>query len=390
MATKDLFEGRIKINMAKLLLNCRFCAKKQFKLILDLGRQPLAGEFLTKNQIGKEQFYPLRLYQCQSCGLVQLLDVVEKDQLFQSFLSSVNMSQHFQDYAKELADRFLNIGDFVIEIGSNDGVLLKPLKKMGMKVLGIESVRKIAKIAQDKGIQTKVDYFSLKVAKQIKQKAQAILANNVFAHIDNLKDVMDGVDYLLEEQGVFIFEVHFLLDLIDYTQYDTIYHEHLNYYSVFTLANFLNKWHFEITEVKPIPTHAGSIRVYTRRFKIGNFAKRVIWQKTKLVKLLKNIKVQGKLIIGYGAAGRANTLLNYCKITSEYLEYIIDESPLRYGRFTPGTHIKIIPATNAQLDKVDYILILAWNYQKEIMAKAKLNGFRGKFIIPLPKVTVIS
>lgn len=369
---------------------CRFCSKTDFNLVLDLGMQPLAGDFLEKDQVGKEKFYPLKIYQCLNCGLVQMLDVVPKEKLFQSFLSSVSMSNHFVDYANEMVQRFLKPGDFVVEIGSNDGVLLKPLKDMGMKVLGIEPVKKIAKIAKEKGVTTIVNYFSEKLSKAIKKKsAKLVLANNVFAHIDDLDDVMKGISYILADDGYFVFECQFLVDMIEKRQYDLIYHEHLNYYSISSLVPFLKKYGFEITEVKKIPTHGGSIRVYAKKFDIGRFDITALASRIGLNNYLHEIKEQNKKIVGFGAAGRANTLLNYCGITTDELDYIIDESPLRYGRFTPGSHIPVVPLSEDKFKDVDYVLILAWNYTKEIMDKSRKFGFKGKFIVPLPEAILL-
>ncbi len=369
---------------------CRFCKSKNLGLIIDLGNMPLAGEFLKKKDIGKEKFYPLRIYECLNCSLVQAVDIVPKEELFQSFLSSVSMKKHFEDYAKEMIDRFLKKGDFVIEIGSNDGVLLKPLKKKGIKVLGIEPVQHIANLAIKKGIPTIDKYFSSDLAKEIGM-ADAVFANNVFAHIEDLDDVMKGIQMILKEDGIFVFEVHFLLDLIKKLQYDTIYDEHLNYYSIASLAPFLKKYNFEIFEVKPIPTHSGSIRVYTRqllRRRLMEFKDLVMNQREELINLLHKLKLENKKIIGYGAAGRANTLLNYCGITTDYLDYIVDESPLRYGRYTPGTHIPVMSLKKADFKNVDYVVILAWNYEKEI--REKLKKYKHlRFIVPLPKVRKI-
>lgn len=373
-------------------MECKFCKSKDLKLFADLGEMPLAGEFLDKKDIGKERKYPLKVYECQGCSLVQLADIVPKELLFQSFLSSVSMKKHFEDYAKEMKDRFLKEGDLVVEIGSNDGVLLEPLKKMGMRVIGIEPVKHIAEIARKKGIHTINDYFSSNVAMNIRGSADMVLANNVFAHIEDLDDVMKGIKIVLKEDGIFVFEVHYLLDLIDKFQYDCIYHEHMYYYSIASLAPFLKKYEFEIFEVKRIPTHSGSIRVYTKqlpRRKIDEFKYQVQNQRKDFVSLLYKLKKEGKKIIGYGAAGRANTLLNYCGINTSLIDYIIDESPLRYNLFTPGSHIPVIPPDKARLKEVDYVVILAWNYKDIIIEKTKKLGFKGKFIMPLPKVEVI-
>lgn len=370
-------------------MECRFCKSRELKLFIDLGETSLAGEFLDKKDVGKEREFPLKVYECQNCSLVQLVDSVPRELLFQSFLSSVAMKKHFEDYAKELCDRFLKKGDFVVEIGSNDGVLLKPLKKMGMRVIGIEPVKYIVEIARNNGIHTIHSYFTSDLAQNIRGRADMVLANNVFAHIEDLDDIMKGIKIVLKEDGIFAFEVHYLLDLVEKFQYDTIYHEHIYYYSIASLAPFLKKYEFEIFEVKRIPTHSGSIRVYAKqlpRRRIDDFKYYVENQKKELVSLLSALKSQDKKIIGYGAAGRANTLLNYCKINTKYIDYIVDESPLRYGKLTPGTHIPVVRPSKEDF-KADYIVILAWNYKDAILEKMK--GFKGKFIVPLPTIEVI-
>jgi len=366
---------------------CRFCSKNKFKLIIDLGKQPLAGTFIDK-KTDKEKFYPLRIYQCSNCGLVQRRDAIPRNELFQSFLSSVSMKDHFQLYAEEMRNNFLEKGNFVVEIGSNDGVLLKPLKDMGMKVLGIEPIPYIAKLAVEKGVPTLEHFFSEKLAKKINDKADMILANNVFAHIDDMDDTMKGIKYLLKEDGYFIFEVQFLVDTIEKNQYDTIYHEHFNYYSISSLASFLKKYGFEIVEVKRISTHSGSVRVYAKKFTMKNFAQKVEESKDQLFHLLKFYQKNKVKVIGYGAAGRANTLLNYCNIDSSLIEYIVDESPLRYGKFTPGTHIPVRKPSEEDI-KAGVVVILAWNYKDQIMKKLEDLGYTGIYVIPLPEVKVI-
>lgn len=372
--------------------DCRFChTKDRFKLLIDLGKQPSQGAYLLENQLGKEKVYPLRLFKCQNCGLVQLLDIVN-DELFQPYLSSVALSAHFQEYAKELIERFLKPGDFIVEFGSNDGVLLEPLQKAGMEVLGVEPDKRLAKIAIDKGLPTLINPFTDKIARHINRQAKMVLANNVFAHIDEMDTVIKGIELLLEDGGLFIFEVHNLLNILVGMQYDNIYFEHVNYYTISSLAPFLAKYNLEIIEVKPITTHGGSFRIYAQKISkdvLSQFKKAVVNNKKELVGLLKSLKAKNKKIIGYGAAGRANTLLNYCKIGTQYIDYIIDESPSRYGRFCPGSHIPIIPPAEADLKKADYIMILAWNYAEEIITKVKEKGFKGQFIIPLPEVRIV-
>ncbi len=360
------------------------------QVFMDLGETPLAGEFLLKKDVGKEKFYPLKLYRCRECSLIQLEKPVNKKKLFKSFLSSVTMKKHFFDYASEVKDRFLKKGDRVVEIGSNDGTLLQPFKEMGIRVLGIEPVKEISDIANGKDIPTVNSFFSLVVAEKIGKVADMVIANNVLAHIEDMDEVMQGIKTILKDNGILVFEVHYLLDLVEKMQYDNIYHEHINYYSIASLAPFLKKYGFEIFEVKRVPTHSGSIRVYAKKFpyqKIKNFKYDVEKQREDFVSLLYKLKSEGKRVIGYGASGRANTMLNYCGITSDLIKYIVDESPLRYGRYTPGTHIPVIPPNEVDYKGIDYVVILAWNYEKEI--REKLKNSVVKFIIPLPRVKIV-
>lgn len=399
---------------------CRLCHSTEMRLILDLGYMPHAGDFLTKGEIGKEYYYPLKLYVCKKCGLVQILDVIDSQTLFKNYhyLSTVSLSKHFKSYAEEMNNKYLKQGDFVVEIGSNDGVLLKPLKDMGINVLGIDPSINVSKVAQKKGVNTLVECFTSKLANKIKKDygpSRAIFANNVLAHIDDINDVIEGINILLQKDGVMVAEVHYLTELIKKNQYDFIYNEHLNYYSLDTFSKLLMRHDLKIFDAKIIKIHSGSVRIYaahadsnkfktTKRLKklfasenkynithLYNFSKIVEEHKNKLVMKLQNLRKNGYKIVGYGASGRANTLLNFCGIDNRLLEYVVDESPERYGKYTPGTHIKIVKLDIFRKDKkVKYVLLLAWNYKKDILSK-EVNYVRkgGKFIIPLPKITVI-
>ena len=400
---------------------CRFCGGKNLSKILDLGFMPHAGDYLTVDEIGREYYYPLRIYFCNRCKSVQNLDIISPTVLFKNYhyLSSVSLTNHFKDYANEIKKRFLTKDSFVVEIGSNDGVLLSPLKNMGIKVLGIDPAKKIAKIARKKGVETVVDYFGYKTAKKIlvsNKKADALLANNVLAHIDDMHNVFKGIVEILNPKGVLIFEVHYLSDLIKKMQYDFFYSEHLSYYSLSALIPFLSKYNFEIFDIKRIRIHSGSIRVYAQfkgsgkqKIKVSvnkllqqeirekiftkehfiEFSKKVYKHQKQIKKLLIRIRHKGYRIVGYGAGGRANTLLNFCEIDSKILDYIVDDSPERQGKFTPGTHIPIVSSDVFRNDYTEYSLLLAWNYKDMIMKKEK-NYLKmgGKFIFPLPKLKV--
>lgn len=396
---------------------CRFCGSKDLVKFLDLGSMPHAGDFLMANEVGREKYYPLRIYFCKKCKLVQILDIISPDTLFKDYhyLSSVSLSEHFKKYADEIGKKFLTKNSFVIEIGSNDGVLLFPLKKKGIRVLGVDPAENVVNIANKKGVETLTMYFNKKTSENILQKygqADVVLANNVLAHIDDMNDAFLGIKNILNTDGVLIFEVHYFPDLIKKLQYDFFYNEHLSYYSLNSLIPFLNKFDLEIFDVKKNLIHSGSIRVYAKlknntKYKIKKsvlkflssedkfislkslniFSRKVYEHKNKLKEIILNIKSNGNRIVGYGASGRGNTLLNFLELDNKILDYIVDESPERQNKFTPGTHIPIVSPKFFRNDDVKYALLLAWNYQKEIGKKEeKFIKMGGKFIIPLPQI----
>src|SRR3989344_1981115 len=248
---------------------CRLCGGRNLKKIIDLGLLPLAGGFLRKEEIGKEKKYPLRVFICEECGLFQVIDVISAELLFKDYRytssTTRTLSEHFEEYASEMVFRFLNGDSFVVEIGSNDGVLLAPLKKLGINAIGIDPAVNIVKIARRRGLNIINDFFNVRNAKRILKdygKANAIVSNNTLAHIDNMDEILKGIKLLLDENGVLVFEVQYLLDLIRNLQYDFIYHEHLCYYSLKPIVKFLDKYDMKIFDIKKIPIHGGLIRVY--------------------------------------------------------------------------------------------------------------------------------
>lgn len=403
--------------------NCRVCKSKDVISFLDLGLVPSAGGFIKKEDIPKEKLYPLKVYFCRNCSLVQVMDIIPPEELFLDYryLSSttITLHKHFEELAKKLKDKYkLGKDALVLEIGTNDGVFLKPMADLGVRTLGFEPAKNISKIATAKGLRIVNDFFNEKNAKETLKKdgnADMIVANNVFAHIDDLDDVMKGIKTMLKDEGVFVFEVHYIVDLLEKVQYDTIYHEHLCYYSVHALQHLMNRWNMEIVDVERIPIHSGSIRVYTKnkgKEKISknvfdlielenekgikdiktyiDFSNKVEKKKGELVKLLKSLKKDGKIIVGYGAAGRATILLSYCKIGPDLLDYVVDESPERVGRVIPGVHILILRPDKISESKPDFIMILAWSYSEEIIDKQKeFIKKGGKVIIPLPEIKII-
>lgn len=331
----------------------------------------------------------------------------------------MSLSKHFEDYATRVGKE-LKKGSFIVEIGSNDGVLLGPLKKSGFDVLGVDPAKNIAKLAIDQGLPTIIDFFGQPVAKTIikkKGQADAIFANNVFAHIDNMDEIAKGIKILLKNSGLLVFEVHYLLDLVKGLQYDFFYPgEHLTYYSLSPIIKFWEKYGLEVIKVERIRIHSGSIRVYlklkSQKNKIDKsvkdllsleknqdlydpktfekFSKNVGNHKTKLYNFILSLKKDGKKISGYGAAGRGNTLLNVCRLDNTLIHAIFDKSPQRYRRFTPGTHIPIRASDEFVEDNSDYSLILAWSYTSVIIEKEKdFLRREGKFITPFPKIKII-
>jgi len=402
--------------------NCRLCGSTSLTKFLELGPQPLAGKFLKPEQASaKEDFFPLGVHFCNECGLVQVLDVVPKDKLFSEYFYAPHslLSPHFTEYAKHVKEEFaLGEGSLVVEIGSNIGMMLKPFKDLGIKAVGVEPAKNIADSANGLGLETVNDFFTEKVALDIAKrlgKADVIVANNVFAHIDDLEEIMRGIKALLKDDGVYIFENHYLVDTLEKMQYDDIYHEHLCYYSLHPLLPFFERHGMQVFDAKRINTHGGSIRVYCgnqdrevssrvqelllMEKKLGvdrletfeEFGRNVERHKAELVAMLKSLRGKGKTIVGYGAPARGNTLLNYCRIGKDTLEFIIDDSPLRQGKLTPGTRIPIYSVERFREKRPDYAFLLAYGgYTESILKKEQAYiGKGGRFIIPLPKIKVV-
>ncbi len=401
--------------------SCRLCDNHNLKLILDLGQMPLAGGFIKKEDISKEKKFALQLFFCEECGLVQVGEIIPQEILFKDYRytssTTKTLSDHFRDYAKEISEEFLNKNSFVVEIGSNDGVLLDPLRSLGINAIGVEPASNIASIAISKGLSVLNNFFNIETAKEIVKKygrADAILANNVLAHIDNMNEIIRGVKILLNEKGVLIFEVQYFLELVKSLQYDFIYHEHMSYYTIKPLLKFFKKHGMKIFDIKNIPIHGGSIRVYITResnnlyplsnsveeflekeYKMGihtfaglsDFSQKVMEHRNKLYETLIKLKSEGKTISGYGASGRSVILTNYCNIGKNIFEYIVDSSPERYGRLMPGTHVDIMEAEHFRNNKTDVMVLLAWTYKDEILKKERWFWERGGcIIIPFPEV----
>ena len=405
--------------------DCRICHSTNIEKYLDFGEMPLAGGFLTKEQLKEEQLFPLNVYYCKNCTASEVLDIVPREILFKQYFymssATKTLSEHFERFAKEIKEKYLkNRRGLVLEIGSNDGILLKPLMDLGVNALGVDPALNVVRIAEEKGCRVVKEFFTPEVAEKISKKegqAEIITASNVFAHVDDMDELMKAIKIMLAEEGTFVIEVHYVLDLVKKMQYDTIYHEHFSYYTVKSLQRLFERYGMEIFKVERIPIHAGSIRVFSRNKRKRNkaierqvkalleeekkaglhsfnayveFAEKVKKQKNQLNSILSKLKKEGKKIVGYGAAGRGNTLLNYCKIGRETLDYVVDASPLRQNKFIPGMHIPIVAPEKMRESPPDYALLLAWSYFNEVMKKEQeFLKKGGKFVIPLPRPRII-
>ncbi len=404
----------------KKIIECRVCKNKNLSQVLSFGPTPLANAFLSYKEIDSpEYYYPLDVYFCENCSFLQLGHVISPIVLFGNYVYVSSTSpvfvNHFKKFADEVFPRFLlNKKSLVIDIGSNDGILLKPFKSLGTRVLGIEPASHIAKIAEKEEIETVSEFFSVKLARKIVKntgRAKVVTATNVFAHIDDLDEVINGVKILLEDDGVFIIEAPYLIDFLEKRYFDLVYHEHLSYWSIKSLVKLFNRLDMTVFDVQKVDVHGGSIRVFIKKDKSFhkvrksvktflslekkakldkkqtylNFANLILENRVKLMDLLTKLKLKNKKIVGYGAPAKGNTLLNYFKIGIDMLDYIVDDSPFKQGLYTPGTHIPVVSSNKLKEENPDYILILAWNFAKSIMHKYswfEKNG--GRFIIPAP------
>jgi methylation protein EvaC len=405
--------------------SCRFCFSDRLIPILNLGYVPLAGGFL-KSKNTKEHFFPLEISFCKNCFLLQSINVIDKDVLFKDYFyhSSISktLTDHFKDVALEIASLVKDKQNpFVVEVGCNDGTFIKALLEKKIRALGVDPADNIVQPLIKKNVPILNAYFTEKVAKQIVKKhgkADVICGFNVFAHIEDMHDVLKGINILLNDDGSFIFEVHYLGNLLQETQYDMIYHEHQYYYSLLTLQKFFSGYGMELYDVESISIHAGSIRMYVQRKIQGKnpitkrlknqletekkllfdkptpylkFSRKVTQSKKELLQLLNKLKKDGKKIAGYGASGRGTIIMNYCGLDENYLDYVIDDAPFKQHTFTPGIHHEIKSASVlTRSDKPDYVLLFAWAFWTEIKNrnnKYLQNG--GKFIVPLPEVKII-
>lgn len=406
-------------------LVCRFCHRPLRHTFVDLGMAPLVSSYLRHEDLhNSEVFYPLRVYVCDECYLVQLPGAPTPEQLFSHYpyFSSVSASwlKHAKTYVERMMERFkYDSQSQVIEIASNDGYLLQYFNEKGVPVLGIEPAANVAEAAQKAGIPTLVKFFGVETAKELAlegKQADLLLGNNVLAHVPDVNDFVGGMKVLLKPNGIITMEFPHLLKLMGENQFDTIFHEHFSYFSFLTVDRVFADHGLAIFDVEEVPTHGGSLRIYARHAEAretpktdrarelrerelnagfnrietyASFEEKARITKHKLIKFLVEVKQDHRSIVGYGAPGKGCILLNYCGIRSDFLDYVVDLSPHKQGLFIPGTHNAIYHPDKIRETKPDYVLILPWNLRGEIMEQMSfIREWGGRFIVPIPEVIV--
>jgi SAM-dependent methyltransferase len=425
MSSNDRLELASQKSLHHRRVICRACGGTALRRFLSLGPTPLANAFLrSPNQFAAEARYPLDVYYCEVCSLVQLLDVIDPEVLFRDYIyvtgTSDTMAAHNTVYAATLVELLrLAASELVVEAGSNDGSLLACFAVHGVRTLGVEPAGNIAALARKRGIDTLNLFFDAHTARQIRGAhgpAKAVLANNVLAHVDDPADFLRGCRSLLAADGLIVIEVPYLRELLARLEYDTIYHEHLSYFSITALLRLFEAAHLAVVRIDHVPVHGGSLRVYAAAWeergrhaddvraaaaaeqaaglitfsRYQGFAQEVASHRQRLCALLEEVRAQGRTVAGYGAPAKGNTLLNYCGIGTDLLPYTVDKNPLKVGLFTPGMHIPVLPSETLLERQPDYVLILAWNFADEIMRQQQIyRGRGGRFIIPLPVPEVL-
>jgi len=405
---------------------CRLCDEPLHHTFVDLGMSPLCESYLAVEQLNQmEPFYPLHALVCEKCFLVQLGEYVTPDHIYSeyAYFSSYSDSwlRHAREYVDMIIERLgLSPSDQVIEIASNDGYLLQYFVGKGFKPLGIEPAANVAVVAEQKGVRNRVAFFGETLARTLTAEgtqAKLLLGNNVLAHVPALNDFVAGMKLLLKNDGVITMEFPHLLRLMEGNQFDTIYHEHFSYFSFQTAEQTFLRHQLTIFDVEELPTHGGSLRIYARHSEDGSrpvgagvhalrsreqelgfgnletytaFDGQVKETKRKLLEFLIETRRAGKSVVGYGAPGKGNTLLNYCGIRTDFLDYTVDRNPYKHGKFLPGTHIPIYPPERIAQTRPDYVLILPWNLKDEIVKQlASIREWGGKFVVPIPEVIVL-
>jgi len=402
---------------------CRSCDAPDLEVVLSLGRTPLANALLTREQLSlPESRYPLDLAFCSRCALVQITETVPPAELFGDYLYFSSYSDTMLRHAQTLVDRLaverrLTGTGLVIEIASNDGYLLQYYQQRGIPVLGIEPARNVARVAVERGVPTLCDFFGIELARHLRrrgQQADVLHAHNVLAHVADLNGVVQGMESVLKDDGVVVIEVPYVKDLLDHCEFDTIYHEHLCYFSLTALDALFRRHGLVVEDVERIPIHGGTLRLFAGKAATAKpstavtalladeagwgvrsvetyrkFGARVEALKSSLKSMLKGLKQRGGRIAAYGAAAKGSTLLNYAGIGLETLDFVVDRSPHKQGRFMPGVHLPIYPPERLLEEMPEHVLLLTWNFADEILEQqAAYRKLGGRFIIPVPEVKV--
>ena len=424
MATMTVaVETQVPVVAAKI---CRFCSAELRHTFVDLGMSPLCETYPASADFNLgETYYPLHVYVCENCFLVQLEEYETPDKIFGEYLyfSSYSDSwlRHAESYCASMTSRLgLNTDSFVVEVASNDGYLLQYFVQRNVPVLGIEPAANVAKVAVEKGVPTLVEFFGTRLAEKLVKKgnsADLVLGNNVLAQVPDLNDFVEGLRILLKPEGVLTLEFPHLLKLIEHNEFDTIYHEHFSYFSMLTTVRIMEAHGLKVFDVQELASHGGSLRVFACRTEAKThpvepsvarvlydeeraglgalegykkFAEQVKETKLALLELLLKAAREGKRVAGYGAPGKSATLLHYCGIGKDLIEYTVDRSPYKQGRFLPGTHIPIYHPDRIRETKPDYVIILPWNLQKEIMQQLHyVREWGGTFVVPIPRAAVL-
>jgi SAM-dependent methyltransferase len=409
------------------MMHCRFCKTELEHVFIDLVNSPASNSFLTQQQLNEpETFYPLKVYTCHQCFLVQVDEYKKSDAIFDSsyvYFSSYSTSwlQHASVYADKMTERFkFNQESNVIEIASNDGYLLQYFLKKGIKVLGIEPTANTAEVAVSKGIETVVDFFGTALATQLRNKgikANLLLGNNVLAHVPDIVDFVAGMKIILAEDGVITMEFPHLMQLVDNNQFDTIYHEHFSYLSFYTVQQIFESQGLQLFDVEELPTHGGSLRIYAKHAAdssktitanvaamlqketgkglntlayYDNFQQKALQVKLDVISFLTEQKRAGKKVAAYGAAAKGNTLLNYCGIKNDLVSFVVDANPHKQNKFLPASHIPVVNEAYLKEARPDFVMILPWNLKEEITVQlAYIKEWGAQFVVPIPSLQII-
>jgi len=407
------------------MADCRFCSAPLHHTVVDLGMSPLCESFLSAEQLNQtEPFYPLHVWVCERCFLVQVEEYVQPKDIFTEYAYFSSYSDSWLAHADEYVDMIsarlgLNSTSRVVELGSNDGYLLQFFVTKGIPVLGIDPAKNVAQAAIARGVPTVIELFGRRTARELVaagKQADLVLGCNVLAQVPDVNDFVAGIKLLLKPGGVVTIEFPHLMCLMAEKQFDTIYHEHFSYFSFMTAEQIFAAHGLTLYDVDQLPTHGGSLRIYARHAEdvskcvteralqlracelsagldrletYASFTEQVHETKRRLLEFLIGTKRRGKRIVGYGAPGKGNTLLNYCGIGTDFLEYTVDRNPHKHGKFLPGTHIPIYPPERIRDTRPDYLLILPWNLKDEIMEQmSHIRSWGGQFVVPIPDVKV--